>query len=157
MQSKSNVLSEWSSIFCNLSGVSPPWNTMMTPMIRFISPIYVLDLVHIYSSETEYMFWFFSCFFVWQLVCWFIVNQYISFIVIVIFNRIFFFNLSISFYFLILHFWNFFCVFSPTLSLPLHKILSCNTSTLLIAILQPAVQISIFYQGCFLLHILLKI
>lgn len=157
MQSKSNVLIEWSSIFCNLSGVSPPWNTMMTPMIRFISPIYVLDLVHIYSSETEFMFWFLSWVFFGVTTCVLIYCKPISFIVIVIFNRIFFFNLSISFYFLILHFWNFFCVFSPTLSLPLHKILSCNTSTLLIAILQPAVQISIFYQGCFLLHILLKI
>lgn len=108
MQSKSNVLSEWSSIFCNLSGVSPPWNTMMTPMIRFISPIYVLDLVHIYSSETEYMFWFFSWFFfVWQLVCWFIVNQYLSlwlwylieyFFLIFPFHSIFWFFISEIFF-----------------------------------------------------------
>lgn len=107
MQSKSNVLIEWSSIFCNLSGVSPPWNTMMTPMIRFISPIYVLDLVHIYSSETEYMFWFFSCFFVWQLVCWFIVNRYLSlwlwysieyFFLIFPFHSIFWFFISEIFF-----------------------------------------------------------
>lgn len=90
MQSKSNVLIEWSSIFCNLSGVSPPWNTMMTPMIRFISPIYVLDLVHIYSSETEFMFWFFSWVFFGVTTCVLIYCKPISFIVIVIFNRIFF-------------------------------------------------------------------
>lgn len=121
-------------------------------------------ITHICSGPgTHLQFWnwihvlIFSWVFFGVTTCVLIYCKPISFIVIVIFNRIFFFNLSISFYFLILHFWNFFCVFSPTLSLPLHKILSCNTSTLLIAILQPAVQISIFYQGCFLLHILLKI
>lgn len=130
----------------------------MTPMIRFISPIYVLDLVHVYSSKTEYIFCFFSWVFLCDPITYVLIYcKPISFIVIVILNRsiwkkkfhsILFFHSSFNSLM--------FCVLSPTLSHSLHNILSIRPHFKS----QYSNQMfnSIFYQGyCFLLHILLKI